>query len=229
MNVPGPNGPKALSTVPTDQEAEAGRAATANVPRYRVQQLSAVKDHHFGAVAAQYTHSRPSLRRPKDWNLAHGRGGDASRLVAAHFIRVSPFSLPAWDLFADETEIEAGRVRSGAALERGALNAAVANEVGKLIADYTGRGAQKSRAFVYQDLVVCVLEDGANSAEKNLAAAGKADLVRLQRDAVQRLMGPQLIEAVERLTARRVRTFLSGCDETGAASVEAFVLEPERD
>jgi uncharacterized protein YbcI len=114
-------------------------------------------------------------------------------------------------------------------LNGGALNAALSNEIGKLIADYTGRGAQKSRAFVYQDVVVCVLEDGANSAEQNLAAAGKADLVRLQRDAVQRLMGPQLIEAVERLTDRRVRTFLSGCDETGASSVEAFVLEPERD
>jgi hypothetical protein len=41
------------------------------------------------------------------------------------------------------------------------LNAALANELGKLIADFTGRGATKSRAFVHQDLVVCVFEDGA--------------------------------------------------------------------
>jgi uncharacterized protein YbcI len=109
----------------------------------------------------------------------------------------------------------------------GALNAALANELGKLIADFTGRGAQKSRAFVHQDLVVCVLEDGANRAEQNLARAGKADLVRLQRDAVQRLMRPQLVAAVERLTGRQVKTFLSGSDESGAAAVEAFVLEPE--
>ncbi len=112
-------------------------------------------------------------------------------------------------------------------LNGGALNAALANELGKLIADFTGRGAQKSRAFIQQDLVVCVLEDGASNAEQNLAAAGKSDLVRLQRDALQRLMGPQLIATVERLTARTVRTFLSGCDDSGASSVEAFVLEPE--
>jgi uncharacterized protein YbcI len=112
-------------------------------------------------------------------------------------------------------------------LSGGALNAALANELGKLIADFTGRGAQRSRAFIQQDIVVCVLEDGATRAEQNLVAAGKADLVRLQRDALQRAMGPLLIDAVERLTHRKVRTFLSGSDENGGAAVEAFVLEPE--
>lgn len=109
----------------------------------------------------------------------------------------------------------------------GALNAALANELGKLIADFTGRGAQRSRAFLHQDLVVCVLEDGATNAEKNLVAAGKADLVRQGRDALQHAMAPQLIAVVERLTLRTVRSFLSGTDHAGATSIEAFVLEPE--
>jgi uncharacterized protein YbcI len=112
-------------------------------------------------------------------------------------------------------------------LAGGTLNAALANELGKLVADFTGRGAKRSRASVHQDLVVCVLEDGATRAERNLVSAGKAELVRLQRDALQRAMGPQLIAAVERLTGRRVRTFISGPDESGASSVEAFLLEPE--
>jgi uncharacterized protein YbcI len=112
-------------------------------------------------------------------------------------------------------------------LSGGALNAALANEVGKLIADFTGRGAERSRAFLHQDLVVCLLEDSATNAERNLAAAGKADLVRLGRDAMQHAMAPQLIAAVERLTQRSVRTFLSGTDHAGGTSIEAFVLEPE--
>lgn len=112
-------------------------------------------------------------------------------------------------------------------LSGGVLNAALANEVSKLVADFTGRGAQRSRAFVHQDLVVCVLEDSSSSAERNLVAAGKADLVRLQRDALQRAMADQLIAAVERLTRRTVRTFMSGTNEDGGSSVEAFVLEPE--
>lgn len=112
-------------------------------------------------------------------------------------------------------------------LSGGALNAAIANELGKLIADFTGRGATKSRAFVHQDLVVCVLEDGATRAEQNLVAAGKSDLVRVQRDALQRAIAPQLIAAIERLTSRTVRTFLSGTDEAGGSSIQAFLLEPE--
>ena len=44
-------------------------------------------------------------------------------------------------------------------LSGGALNAALANELGKLIADFTGRGATRSRAFIDQDLVVCLFED----------------------------------------------------------------------
>jgi uncharacterized protein YbcI len=112
-------------------------------------------------------------------------------------------------------------------LSGGALNAALANELGKLIADHTGRGAQRSRAFLYQDVVICLLEDAATNAEKNLVAAGKADLVRLGRDALQQVMAPQLIAAVERLTGRTVRSFLSGSDSTGADSIEAFLLEPE--
>src|SRR5437763_6437386 len=98
-------------------------------------------------------------------------------------------------------------------LSGGALNAALANELGKLIADFTGRGATRSRAFVHQDLVVCLLEDGATRGERNLVAAGNAELVRRQRDALQHAMASQLIAAVERLTDRSVSTFISGMDE----------------
>ncbi len=112
------------------------------------------------------------------------------------------------------------------ALAGGRLNASLANEIGRLVADFTGRGATKSRAFVHQDLVVCVLENGATKAERNLIAAGRSDLVRVQRDALQRAMEKQLVACVERLTGRVVRTFLSGVSTLGESSVEVFLLEP---
>jgi uncharacterized protein YbcI len=108
----------------------------------------------------------------------------------------------------------------------GALNAALANELGKLIADFTGRGATRSRAFLHQDLVVCVLENGATRSEANLVAAGREDLVRIQRDALQRAMEPRLVAAVERLTGRTVKSFLSGMSTLGEDAVEVFVLDP---
>jgi uncharacterized protein YbcI len=116
---------------------------------------------------------------------------------------------------------------SDARLAKGPLNAAIANEIGKLVADFTGRGAPKSRAFIDQDVLVCLLEEGATKTEVNLVAAGKAELVRLARDELQRAMEPQLVAAVERLTGRKVRTFLSGISTLAESSVEVFVLEPE--
>jgi hypothetical protein len=59
------------------------------------------------------------------------------------------------------------------------INAALANEIGAYVAEFTGRGATRSRAFVDHDVVVCLLEDSATRGERNLVAAGKADLVRL--------------------------------------------------
>jgi uncharacterized protein YbcI len=110
-------------------------------------------------------------------------------------------------------------------LEGGRLNAALANEIGRVIADFTGRGATKSRAFIDQDVVICMLEDGATRAEASLIAAGREELVRMQRDALQRAMEQQLVETVERLTGRTVRKFLSGSSREGDDSVEVFILD----
>jgi uncharacterized protein YbcI len=111
-------------------------------------------------------------------------------------------------------------------LTGGQLNAALANEIGKLVADFTGRGATRSRAFLHNDIVVCLLENRATKAEANLIAAGQTELVRIHRDALQRAMEKELVAVVERLTGRTVRTFLSGTSTPGADSAEVFVLEP---
>jgi len=111
-------------------------------------------------------------------------------------------------------------------LSGGRLNAALANEIGKVVADFTGRGATKSRAFIDQDVVVCLLEDGATRAEARLVAAGRAELVRSQRDVLQWAMESELVAVVEQLTGRAVRTFLSGTNALGEDSVEVFILQP---
>ena len=77
---------------------------------------------------------------------------------------------------------------SGDSGSPGRLGAAIANEIGKLVAEFAGRGATKSRAFVHDDVVVCLLEDGATKAEVHLVAAGRDELVRMNRDALQRVM-----------------------------------------
>jgi uncharacterized protein YbcI len=115
----------------------------------------------------------------------------------------------------------------GSSLSSGQLGATIANELGKMISDFVGRGATRSRAFVHNDLILLLLEDGATRAEVNLVAAGHSELVRHQRDALQRAMEDDLVSAIERLTGRTVRTFISGLSTPGESAVEVFVLEPE--
>src|SRR5947209_3837847 len=103
------------------------------------------------------------------------------------------------DSTTDEMGLEAYVATLDDRLSGGALNAALANEVGKLIADFTGRGATRSRAFIHTDVVVCLFEDSATRAERTLVAAGRSELVRQQRDALQRVMESTLTAAVERL------------------------------
>jgi uncharacterized protein YbcI len=111
-------------------------------------------------------------------------------------------------------------------LGQGQLNAALANQIVKIVAETTGRGSRRSRAFVDGNVVVCVLEDSLTPAEQTLLEGGKADLVRDQRHALQDLMRARLEECVERITGRAVRTFISGDSRDGDASVEVFLLEP---
>ncbi len=46
---------------------------------------------------------------------------------------------------------------------------------------------------------MCLFENGATRGERNIAA-GRADVVRLGRDILQRAMEDKLVAAVERLT-----------------------------
>lgn len=111
-------------------------------------------------------------------------------------------------------------------LTDGALHAALANELGRIVADFSGRGPMRSRAFVDHDVVVCLLQDGATVAERRLTSGGRAELVRSRRDVLNRIMEPELVACVERLTGRAVISFFAGSDTPGASSVEVFVLAP---
>lgn len=130
------------------------------------------------------------------------------------------------DLSTAESRTEALLCPEEDRLAGGALNAALANEIGRLVAETVGRGATRSRAFVTHDTVVCVLENGVTKAERTLIDAGNVELVRTQRDALQRVMEPRLVGCVERLTGRSVMTFLSGTSTLADSSVEVFLLEP---
>jgi uncharacterized protein YbcI len=105
--------------------------------------------------------------------------------------------------------------------------AALANAVVRLLAQYTGRGPTKARAYINRDLISVVLQDTLTTGEKNLVAAGKIDLVLATRKQYQLTMRDDLVAAVEQITGRRVLAFLSDNHIDPDVAVETFVLEPE--
>ena len=110
--------------------------------------------------------------------------------------------------------------------QRGRLLAAISTAMVRLHAEYYGKGPTKAKSYYWDDLVVCVLQDGFTTIEKTLVAAGEEDAVRHIRATFQRAMREKFVGAVEELTGRKVISFLSSTGVDPDRDVETFLLEP---
>ena len=104
----------------------------------------------------------------------------------------------------------------------------VANEMVKLYKEQFGRGPTRSVAYwIGEDILTVLLEDTFTPAERNLVQMGEHERLRETRMVFQYASVPDFCEPVERLTGRRVRSFVSGVDtEVDGLSVETFLLYP---
>jgi uncharacterized protein YbcI len=107
----------------------------------------------------------------------------------------------------------------------GELSAALSNAIVALMAEYTGRGSTRSRTYVHENLIVCVLHDSLTKGERSLVRDGKEDAVLAIRSTYQQTMRPELIEIVERMTGRKVAAFMSSNHVNPDVAIESFVLE----
>jgi uncharacterized protein YbcI len=103
----------------------------------------------------------------------------------------------------------------------------ISNDVVQLLRATFGRGPTKSRTYVLDDVVLCVLQEAATPEERRLAETGHADLAAAARQALREEIATQLRETVERHTGRRVRAVLGDFDphERGVVAL-VFPLEP---
>jgi uncharacterized protein YbcI len=104
----------------------------------------------------------------------------------------------------------------------------IANEMVRIYKEQFGRGPTKARAnWAGDDLLCVILEDTLTPSERNLAAMGEHERLRETRLYFQYATVPEFCEPVERLTGRKVRSFLSGMDtECDGLSIESFVFYP---
>ena len=94
--------------------------------------------------------------------------------------------------------------------------------------DIFGRGPVLARThWAGPDTLVAVLEDTLTPAERNMVLMGEHHRLRDTRMFFQYATVREFCEPVERITGRKVRSFLSGIDtEVGGLSIETFVLHP---
>jgi uncharacterized protein YbcI len=101
----------------------------------------------------------------------------------------------------------------------------VSAAVARVFSERWGRGPQKTRAYwAGEDVLVVVLESGHTVAEQTLLKAGHGREVIGGRTLLQELVEPQLRAAVEDVTGRTVRQFLSATALDPDVSVEIFLF-----
>ena len=110
----------------------------------------------------------------------------------------------------------------------GEIRATISREIVRLQAEYYGKGPTKAKTYVFDDLVVVVLEETFTRAEKTLAERGEGAAIQHIRRRFQQQMADDFVSVVEQATGRRVRAFLSDTDIAEDVSVETFLLADER-
>ncbi len=124
------------------------------------------------------------------------------------------------DIHADDAAAMRDADRSDGPLRQQLSNAFMA-----LYKEYFGRGPVDCRTYLERDLVVLVLTGGFSAGEQTLFEAGKWHDVRHARQAWQDSMEERFTQAIERLTHRTVKAFMSASHQDPDVSVELFVLD----
>ena len=110
----------------------------------------------------------------------------------------------------------------------GEMRAMISREIVRLQAEYYGKGPTKAKTYIYDDVVVVVLEETFTRAEKTLAERGEGDAIQHIRRRFQQQMAEDFTSVVEQATGRSVRVFLSDTDIAADVSVEIFLLAGDR-
>jgi uncharacterized protein YbcI len=95
-----------------------------------------------------------------------------------------------------------------------------------LLKEFYGRGPDRTRTYVHDDLVVCLLRGGFTRVEQTLLEGGHGDDVIRQRMMFQQVMRHRFEEVVEHATGRKVIGFMSGNQQDPDMICEVFVLAP---
>lgn len=112
------------------------------------------------------------------------------------------------------------------AVETGDVRTEISNGLVALLKDYYGRGPERTKTYVSDDLVVCLLRGGFTRVEQTLLEGGHGEDVIRQRMVFQEVMRDRFEKVVEDATGRKVMGFMSGNQQDPDMICEIFVLAP---
>ena len=108
----------------------------------------------------------------------------------------------------------------------GDVRTAISDGLVALLKEYYGRGPERTRTYVSDDLVVCLLRGGFTRVEQTLLESGHGGDVIRQRMVFQDVMRDRFEAVVEKATGRKVIGFMSGNQQEPDMICEVFVLAP---
>jgi uncharacterized protein YbcI len=104
--------------------------------------------------------------------------------------------------------------------------AEVTNAIVGLHRRHYGKGPTRSKSYLLDDVLICVMQDVLTTVERTLVEAGEQAMVRDTRLAFADAMRDRFVEAVERIVGRRVLGFTSQVLVTRGVAIDVFVLGP---
>ena len=91
--------------------------------------------------------------------------------------------------------------------------------------EYFGRGPDRTKSYMLDDLLLVVMRGGVTRAEQTMLDFGQEDLVRNFRQQFENEMTKRLVGGIEELTGRRVLTYQSQILFNPHVICEIFVFE----
>jgi uncharacterized protein YbcI len=106
------------------------------------------------------------------------------------------------------------------------VRAEISNAVVGLHRDYFGKGPNRAKTYINDNLVLCVLENGTTTVEQTLRSGGRADEARTARvDVIQDTAEEALKSKVEELTHQKVGALIGGHNPDEDVTTLVFLLE----
>jgi uncharacterized protein YbcI len=109
----------------------------------------------------------------------------------------------------------------------GPVLAEVTNAIVRLHRTHYGKGPTRSKSYLIDDVLICVMREIFTTVERTLIDAGEHDMVRETRLAFQEAMQDTFKSAIEEILGRTVLGITSQVLIDRDTAIEVFVLEPD--